>query len=228
DDASIVGGIRGEFDGGLFGGMSYDFSASYGRNAAKFFLGDTWNPSMGPDNIINGELQREFDIGSYIQSETNFNMDFVLPIANDMFASDIFFAFGGEYRDEVFEVTLGEENSWAEGRFAYQSGIGTNTYSDGVTVLPDLSVGAHGFAGFNPPQAGVWGRSNIAVYGEVEADVVENFTLGLAVRFEDFEDFGDTTNGKIAARWAITDAFALPGAYSTGFRVPASGQSNIT
>ncbi|HLU05543.1 MAG TPA: TonB-dependent receptor [Woeseiaceae bacterium] len=228
DDASIVGGIRGEFDGGLFGGMSYDFSASYGRNAAKFFLGDTWNPSMGPDNIINGELQREFDIGSYIQSETNFNMDFVLPIANDMFASDIFFAFGGEYRDEVFEVTLGEENSWAEGRFAYQSGIGTNTYSDGVTVLPDLSVGAHGFAGFNPPQAGVWGRSNIAVYGEVEADVVENFTLGLAVRFEDFEDFGDTTNGKIAARWAITDAFALRGSYSTGFRAPTPGQSNIT
>jgi iron complex outermembrane recepter protein len=228
NDASIVGGIRGEMNDGLFDGLFYDFSASYGRNAIEFFLNNTWNPALGPDGIVNGELQRDFDIGSYIQTETNFNMDFVLPIANDMFASDINFAFGAEYRDEVFEVTLGEENSWAEGRFAFQSGNGTNFYSDGVTPLPDLSVGAHGFAGFNPPQVGVWGRSNIAVYGELEADVVENFTLAIAARFEDFEDFGDTTNGKIAARWAITDAFAVRGSASTGFRAPTPGQSNVT
>src|SRR5690606_15828834 len=191
DDASIVGGIRGEMENGLY----YDFSAAYGRNAVRFFLNNTWNPALGPDGIINGELQRDFDIGSYIQSETNFNIDFVLPIANDIFASDINFAFGAEYRDEVFEVTLGEENSWAEGRFAFQSGNGTNCYGDGVTCqldgdgnpipLADLSVGAHGFAGFNPPQAGDWGRSNIAFYGELEADVVEDVTVALALRFED-------------------------------------------
>src|SRR5690606_2812202 len=125
---------------GLFDGLFYDFSASYGRNAVEFFLNNTWSPALGPDGIINGELQRDFDIGSYIQTETNFNIDFVYPIANDMFASDLNLAFGAEYRDEVFEITLGEENSWAEGRFAFQSGGGTNTYSDGVTPLPDLSV----------------------------------------------------------------------------------------
>ena len=224
NDASIVGGIRGEMDNGL----SYDFSASYGRNAVEFFLNNTWNPALGPDGIVNGELQRDFEIGSYIQTETNFNVDFVYPIAVDMFASDLNFAFGAEYRDEVFEIMLGEENSWAEGRFAFQSGNGTNFYSDGTTLLPDLSVGAHGFAGFNPPQVGVFGRSNIAVYGELEADVVEDFTLAIAGRFEDFEDFGDTTNGKIAARWAITDRFAIRGSASTGFRAPTPGQSNVT
>lgn len=224
DDASIVGGIRGEMGNGLF----YDFSASYGRNAVAFFLNNTWNPALGPDAITNGQLQQDFDIGSYIQSETNFNADFVYPISNDMFASDINLAFGGEYRDEVFEVILGEESSWAEGRFAFQSGNGTNFYSDGTTLLSDLSVGAHGFAGFSPPQAGTFGRSNIAVYVEAEADLVENFTLAAAVRFEDFEDFGDTTNGKLAARWALTDAFALRGSVSTGFRAPTPGQSNVT
>jgi iron complex outermembrane recepter protein len=228
NDSSIVGGIRGETDGGLFDGLFYDFSASYGRNAVEFFLNNTWSPALGPDGIINGELQRDFDIGSYIQTETNFNMDFVYPIANDMFASDLNVAFGAEYRDEVFEITLGEENSWAEGRFAFQSGGGTNTYSDGVTPLPDLSVGAHGFAGFSPQQAGDFGRSNIAFYTELEADIVENFTLAVAARFEDFEDFGDTTNGKIAARWAISDAIALRASASTGFRAPTPGQSNVT
>src|SRR5690606_5124954 len=62
----------------------------------------------------------------------------------------------------------------------------------------------------------------------LEADLVESFTLALAVRFEDFEDFGDTTNGKLAARWAVNDRFALRGSASTGFRAPTPGQSNVT
>jgi iron complex outermembrane receptor protein len=54
-DASIVGGVRGELDNGLL----YDFSASYGRNKASFFLNNTWNPSNGPNGIIEGQLQRD-------------------------------------------------------------------------------------------------------------------------------------------------------------------------
>ncbi|MGB5352254.1 MAG: TonB-dependent receptor [Woeseia sp.] len=224
EDSSIVGGLRGEFENGLL----YDFSASFGRNAVEFFLNNTWNPSNGPDGIINGELQRDFRLGEYIQTETNFNADFVMPIPVEAFASDLSFAFGAERRDEVFSVLIGEEASWNAGRFAFQSGNGTNTYADGTTVLPDLSIGAHGFAGFSPNQAGKFGRSNIAVYGELEADIVDNFTLALALRYEDFEDFGDTTNGKLAARWAINDSFAVRGSVSTGFRAPTPGQSNVT
>ena len=221
NDASIVGGLRGELNNGL----SYDFSASYGRNAVDFFLDNTWNPSLGPDGIINGVLQSSFDIGSYIQTETNFNADFVYPIEVGAFASPLNIAFGAEWRDEVFQIVIGEENSWQSGDFAFQS---DNFYSDGVTRLPDLSIGAHGFAGFSPSQAGSFGRSNYAVYTELEADIVENFTLAAAVRFEDFEDFGDTTNGKLAARWGITDSVALRGSVSTGFRAPTPGQSNVT
>lgn len=221
DDSSIVGGIRGDMDNGL----SYDFSASYGRNAVAFFLNNTWNPSLGPDGIRGGELKSSFDIGSYIQTETNLNADFVYQISNDMFASDINLAFGAEYRDEVFQIVIGEQDSWQSGDFAFQS---DNFYSDGTTRLPDLSIGAHGFAGFSPNQAGSFGRSNYAVYTEAEADIVENFTLAAAVRFEDFEDFGTTTNGKLAARWAITDAFAVRASASTGFRAPTPGQSNVT
>jgi iron complex outermembrane receptor protein len=223
-DASIVGGIRGEMDSGLL----YDFSMSYGRNKASFFLDNTWNPSLGPDGIVQGELQRFFDLGSYVQSENNINLDFVLPIAVDAFASDLTFAFGAEYRDEVFETILGEVNSWQAGRFAFQNVDGTNTYADGTTPLPNLSIGAHGFAGFNPPQAGQWGRSNIAVYTEVEADVTDRLTLGAAIRYEDFESFGDTTNYKIAGRFAVTDTFAVRASYNTGFRAPTPGQENVT
>ncbi len=84
-DASIVGGLRGEMDNGLL----YDFSMSYGRNKASFFLDNTWNPSLGPDGFVNGALQRKFELGSYVQSENNINLDFVLPIAMDGLASDL-------------------------------------------------------------------------------------------------------------------------------------------
>ena len=50
--------------------------------------------------------------------------------------------------------------------------------------------------------------------------------LGAAIRFEDFDDFGTTTNGKIAANWRMTDSFGLRATYSTGFKAPTPGQSN--
>ena len=50
----------------------------------------------------------------------------------------------------------------------------------------------------------------------------------MAVRFEDFEDFGTTTNYKLSGRWAITPDFALRASVQTGFRAPTPGQSNVT
>lgn len=223
-DASLIAGVRGQISPRL----SYDLSGSYGRNKVSFFLNNTWNPSNGPDGIVNGALQRDFDIGSYVQSEVNFNADFVYTVPVSSFASDLSIAFGGEYRDEKFETIIGEEASWKAGNYAFQNQFGSNTYSDGVTPLPNLSIGAHGFAGFSPQQAGLWGRNNVAVYTELEADITDNFTGAVAVRYEDFESFGDTTNYKVAGRYRITDSLALRASYNTGFRAPTPGQENVT
>ena len=223
-DASLIAGVRGQISSRL----SYDLSGSYGRNKVSFFLNNTWNPSNGPDGIVNGALQRDFDIGSYVQSEVNFNADFVYTVPVSSFASDLSIAFGGEYRDEIFETIIGEEASWKAGNYAFQNQFGSNTYSDGVTPLPNLSIGAHGFAGFSPQQAGRWGRNNIAVYTELEADITDNFTGAVALRYEDFESFGDTTNYKVAGRYRITDSLALRASYNTGFRAPTPGQENVT
>jgi iron complex outermembrane receptor protein len=53
--------------------------------------------------------------------------------------------------------------------------------------------------------------------------------LQVAVRTEDFSDFGRTTNFKVAGRYySIADLATLRGSYSTGFRAPTPGQSNYT
>ncbi len=48
------------------------------------------------------------------------------------------------------------------------------------------------------------------------------------MRYEDFEDFGDTTNGKLTGRFDFTDTFAIRGAINTGFRAPTPGQANVS
>ena len=48
------------------------------------------------------------------------------------------------------------------------------------------------------------------------------------MRGEDYSDFGTAVTGKVAARYDFTDAFALRGAVSTGFRAPGLQQEFFT
>lgn len=48
----------------------------------------------------------------------------------------------------MFQVLIGEENAWQAGDYAFQS---DSFYSDGVTPLPNLSIGAQNvFNEFGP------------------------------------------------------------------------------
>ena len=61
----------------------------------------------------------------------------------------------------------------------------------------------------------------------METNVTKDLLVGLAGRYEDFETFGDTLNGKFNARWQATSMMALRGSISTGFRAPTVGQANL-
>ncbi len=202
EDASLVAGLRGELDNGF----SYDLSASFGYNDADFFLYNTLNSSLGEASPTS------FDPGDYTQTEYSFNADFSYPVAVDGFASDLNVAGGLEYRVEDFEITAGDTASWEEGELFDQG----------------FSVGSNGFPGFSPDISGDWDRENHAAYLDMEADVTDNWLVGVAVRFEDFEDFGTTTNGKLSTRFDVTDRLGLRATYGTGFRAPTPGQSNAS
>jgi len=203
-DASITGGFTGELDSGIF----YDISASYGRSDVDFFINNTVNGNLAgrPDT------PRNFRPGSYVQSERSANIDVSIPVDVAAFASPLNVAGGLEYRVEQFEIKNGEPNSFF--------------------INPDLaaqgfSIGSNGFPGFKPEDAGKFRRNSFAAYVDFEADITDRFLAGIAARFEDFSDFGTTTNAKLSARFSFTDAFAIRGAVSTGFRAPTTGQSNV-
>ena len=198
-DYSLFAGVKGSMANGLL----YDVSAGIGENNMDGFLNNSLNPSLG------AESPRDFDIGEYTQQETNFNVDLSYPMDVGM-ASDLNIAGGFEWREEEFKITTGERASWEIGPYQ-QYGFGT---------------GSNGFGGFNPASSGTWDRANIATYLDMEVNATENWRIGGALRWEDFDGFGSTTNFKFATHLQVTDALALRGSFGTGFRAPTPGQSN--
>ena len=63
-----------------------------------------------------------------------------------------------------------------------------------------------------------------AFYGELLVPVVKNLETTLAVRQDDYDGFGKTTNPKVSARYKALDSLLFRGSYSTGFRVPTFNQ----
>ena len=209
-DHSAVAGVRGESDSGL----TWDLSGSTGTSDVDFFIRNTVNAALGPAN----PADFEFDPGAYRQDETSLNADFSHPVSVPVLASDLNVAFGAEWRREAFRIRSGEPDSWA--RTFERNGRTVDLQSQGFTA------GTNGFPGFSEDTGGRWARSSSAAYLETEAEVRERWTLGAAVRFEHYDDFGTTTNGKLSSRAELAADLALRGTFSTGFRAPTPGQSN--
>lgn len=59
-----------------------------------------------------------------------------------------------------------------------------------------------------------------AAYAEVLLPIVKTLDVTLAVRRDEYDTFGGTTNPKYSFKWQPLDSLAFRGAYSTGFKVP--------
>lgn len=197
EDVAFAGGFKGDVSG-----WNYDLSTVYGHNSFHFFVEDTFNTSYGQAS------QRRFDAGKLSFGQTVVNLD--LQKTFDVGFTDLSVAFGGEYRNENFRIDAGDPQSYLGGPFA---GPPFNA-----------AAGAQVFPGFRPSNEVDASRDSFAGYLEVEGDVADILTVQLAGRYEHFSDFGDTLNGKVAARLEPVKGFALRGSLSTGFRAPSLHQ----
>ena len=198
-DYSLVLGARGETGGGL----SWDFRGRIAENEVEYTLKESINPSLGrlsPTSFKPGELTQE---------ETSFHADFVKPVNVDGLSSPLNIAFGFEYREETYEIGAGDPNSINPGPTAAQFGV----VSDG-------------FQGFPLESAGEFESESYAGYIDLEADITDRLSGGVALRFEDYDEFDDTADWKVSFRFAITEDFAIRATANTGFRAPTPGQVN--
>ena len=231
EDYSIAAGIKGEFTSNL----RYDLSVYRGENEQDFFIFNTVNSARGP-------AQPEgafFDPGVYTQSETSVQANFGYLVEN-LFANPLHVAFGAEWREESFEIqsadmyAIGSGNSKTCGERldALQAGMtparSEECTSEELLNLAGFTPASNGFSGFSPQVAGKWDRYNLSAYVDVETDVSDRVSVGLAGRYEDYEDFGGTFNGKVAVRVQVSETVGLRGTVQTGFRAPTPGQANVS
>jgi iron complex outermembrane receptor protein len=214
EDSSFAIGIRGELD--VMGGLSYDLSAVMGSNRTDYFIRNTVNASLGP------LTPRDFVPGGQEQTETIYNLNFVKTV-DAGFASDLNIAFGAEYREEEFDLFAGDAASYA--LTPADAGLMSEEDSFDLSVQ-GFSSSSNGFGGF--PSDTSASQDSTAFYVDLEADVTEALTMQAAVRYEDYNIFGDTTNVKLAGVYRVNDNLRVRAARSTGFHAPTSGQASIT
>jgi iron complex outermembrane recepter protein len=64
------------------------------------------------------------------------------------------------------------------------------------------------------------------VAAEQGVPLIRSLNVSGALRYDDYSDFGNTTNPKIGFTWELTDEFALRASWGTSFRAPGLPESN--
>lgn len=182
----------------------------------KFALNDKWNAdasvTYGSNSVFytvnnsvnrdyladNGTSPRTFKPGGYRLQNLIGNLDFT-----GVLSDEVSLAMGLEYKKEYFSAYEGDPRSYYKG-------------------------GSDSFAGIKPAEAGDWDRNNFAAYAQLDYDINDDLLLGVAVRYEDFSDFGDNFSWKVNGRYKLGENGAIRASYSTGFRAPTLHQRHLT
>lgn len=179
--------------------LSWEVRGRYAEDEVEYSVADTINPSLGRLSPL------AFNPGTLTQEESGLNVDFVKTFTG----SPLNVAFGAELRNETYQIDAGDTASIVAGPTAAVFGVGSD-----------------GFQGFPVESAGEFESDSWAGYVDVETDLTERLSGAVALRYEDYDEFGDTFDWKVSGRFEITDSFAIRATANTGFRAPTPGQVN--
>ncbi|NYE64019.1 iron complex outermembrane receptor protein [Duganella sp. 1224] len=197
-----------------------DISINYGRSELAFHESNSLNVSYWyepkPGGGIYAESPREADTGTLKFSQLTFNADVKGPVRFG--DSEVSLATGFEYRQDNYQIVAGDPVSYQYGR-SNNPAIPITTPS-GATA----AAGIQGFPGYTPGTAVDSGRHNIALFLDAETKPIDTLTLGGAVRYEKYSDFGSTVTGKLSGRFDPTREVGFRASLSTGFRAPSVQQ----
>ena len=199
DDLSIAAGLRGSAYN-----TDWDVSIVYGLNDYEFGVYNSINPSFGALSPT------AFKLAGFEFDQTTLNADFVRAFDMAAFASPLSFAYGAELRLENYKTKAGDPLSYEAGPFAGEKATGAEA-GPGLDIDSVVSLD----------------RTVYAFYADLEANVTDRFLVGIAARYEDYDDFGNSLNGKISGLFQFNDSFALRAAYGTSFRAPSLAQTGF-
>ena len=185
-DFASTAGFRGDAIG-----WDWDFSSTYGKDQDQI---RTLNSANSVLYAQTGHTPVNFYDGAFVASQWTTNLDVNRSFEVGL-AAPLGVAFGGEIREDTYEIKAGDPDSYYAG-------------------------GAQSFPGFTPSDAGPHSRKNYSTYIDLSVEPIDNLKVDAAGRYEHFSDFGDATIGKVTARYDFSQQFALRGTISNGFRAP--------
>ncbi|MBS1565426.1 MAG: TonB-dependent receptor [Bacteroidetes bacterium] len=201
-DVSIATGLKGL----TADNWAWDLSNTLGRNDFHFYGDKTFNAS-----IIGKPSPNHFDDGGFNFLQNTLNLDFSKSYKE--IANGLVLALGAEYRYERYSIYKGEEGSYT----GYPNSVGLQQ-----------APGSQGFPGFSPADEVKADRSVVAMYADIQLDVTRRWLIDMAVRFENYSDFGYVNTSKLATRYKLGEYFNLRGSISTGYRAPSLQQINFS
>ena len=176
---------------GQIADTTWDLSTTYGRNYARVYVTGSANSSWYTKY---GTTPLDFHLGDLTTTQWTDNMDLTHSFGVGL-AEPIVLAGGAEYRIDSYEIKAGDPASY-------------------------YGTGSQSYFGYAPSNAGYHQRSNYSFYADAAVTPIKPLKLDVAVRYENYSDFGDTTVAKVTGRYDLTDTFALRATVSTGFRAP--------
>ncbi|GLQ50420.1 TonB-dependent receptor plug domain-containing protein [Dyella flava] len=201
-DQALVAGVRGTTESG----WRWDVSANYGGNRVSLDTIHSANYAFLNDF---GYTPTSFFDGIVSSAQQAADVDIAKDFSVGWLPNPLTLAFGAEYLRETYSISAGDPSSYY---------VGTS----------GVSGGAQGFSGYSPVSTGAWSRSDIAQYVSLETNLTDKLGTSIAVRHEEYNDFGNTVSGALAARYDFTDRFALRASASTGFRAPSLAQEDYS
>ena len=192
NDYSVSAGFKGDFSG-----WNWDAATTYGYDLNKVYVLSSANSSVYNESSTltsPGFTQTSFHDGDFHASQWTNTLD-VNKDFDVGFAKPLTVAGGLEYRKETYGIVAGDPQSY-------------------------YKTGAQSFFGYSPVNQGDHDRNTKAIYVDLATHPVDPWTVDFALRYEKYSDFGDTTVAKLTTRYDFSDAVAIRGTASTGFRAP--------
>ncbi|MCH9694187.1 MAG: TonB-dependent receptor [Gammaproteobacteria bacterium] len=212
----LLAGLRGE-ELGWDWETALVVSNATGNDVASNRISNTllaealFDPTPAAYNPFSGGIDSNIEraqIQVYRRSETKlqmFDVKFSRPDLFEMPAGPAGALFGAEVRRETFED---DRDPRLDGTIDFEDYEG-DSYPQTSDVV-----------GSSPTPDGRGSRVTTSLFGELQLPVLENLDVQLAARYEDFDDVGDTTVGKLAFGWRPLDQLLVRGSVSTAFRAP--------
>ena len=208
DNLRGVLGLRGEWN---------DWNWEVAAQAAKSDSTQTGGRSQGW--VRTDYLQTEIDAGRYNPFGATVNSPAVIQAITTSLKRE------GESELTAFDASLsGEVFDLPAGKVGIAAGV---EYRDeSISDIPDEQFQQGLIFGTEAIEADA-SRDIFSAYVEAAIPLLESLEANVALRYDDYSDFGDTVNPKIALRWAPVDAVALRASWGTGFRAPSLAQVGL-